>query len=64
MNDRPTNKRITTSTFRGNFLHCNKASYEIADFFDFPALSSLANPSQLRYVAPRYGTFPAISDAF
>jgi len=34
--------------FRGNFLHCNKASYEIIDFFEFPALSALANPSQLR----------------
>ena len=64
MNVRSTNKRITTLMVRDNFLHCNCRSYEIIDFFYFPPVSSLANLSQLRYVRPRYGTFPAISDAF
>jgi len=63
MNARPTNERINTVMFRGNFLHCSKASYEIIDFFEFSPLGLLANPSHLRYVAYRYGTFPAISDA-
>jgi hypothetical protein len=64
MNSRPTNERINTLAICGNFLHCSKASYEIIDFFEFLSASLLANPSQLRYVGPRYGTFPAISDAF
>jgi hypothetical protein len=64
MNTCPAHERINTPAFRDNFLHRNVASYEIIDFFEFPVVSLLANPSQLRYVAPRYGTFPAISDAF
>jgi hypothetical protein len=64
MNDRSTNKRITTLVFRDNFLHCNLVSYEIIDSFEFPPPGALANFSQLRYVRFRYGTFPAISDAF
>jgi hypothetical protein len=48
MNTCPTNERINTRAFRGNFLHCNTTSYEIVDFFEFPALSALAKPSQLR----------------
>ena len=64
MNNRSTNKRINTLMVRDNFLHCNRLSYEIIDFFEFPPVGALANLSQLRYVASRYGTFPAISDAF
>jgi len=64
MNVRSTNKRINTLAFRDNFLHCNRGSYEIIDFFEFPLAGTLAILSQLRYVRSRYGTFPAISDAF
>jgi hypothetical protein len=64
MNVRSTHEKINTVGVCDNFLRCNYGSYEIVDLFDFPSVSLLAKPSQLRYVRSRYGTFPAISDAF
>jgi hypothetical protein len=56
--------KINTTEVRDNFLHRSAGSYEKIDSFAFPPACWLANPSHLRYALYRYGTFPAISDAF